>query len=719
MNVFPLRAGRLTGLVAEGFDRAPIVDQFGRVIDHCTSAHAERISAGSGDHVVRGALVTANGEIPVAVKVFGRQPWWKDRYDRWTVSKAERSFRAACFLSSKKIGTPEPIAWLERWEGSRLRESYFLCRFESAPSFRMILSDILWNQRRHEPLMDVLRHLAPAIRAMHDAGFMHGDMGNQNILLPRSESGEWLPPQMIDLNRCKVRPRPLSDRERAHDLARIALPGAYVQVFKRIYSGNSEPTARLSQLERTARRRFWRHRRYSRWRHPIRYWRNLKARRQPAYPEPRDTWLWDEESSQPVRALEKREERRQRHWPYSLYVLWKGLCAWPGVHRLYRRILAESFAQPRTMSRRIGVALHPHRGCIEKELELHRRLGRPPALVRFYHHETPAERERGIALVERLAQDGTPVMIGLVQDRRAVLEPSSWAEFLNGVVRALVDRVTCIEVTHATDRVHWGVWKRKEYLSLLEPALALKREIPKLKLSGPACDAPAYRSALASLASLPDPSRFDAFSHLLHPEPPGAPERGRGRASTLEQCAMLKAIARWSPHTEEEVIVSGARLRPEPLDGLRIGRGEAHADDAGRMLRFLAVALCSGHVDRVYWSRLSAHEHGLVDDRDGLRPRTVFRALAFFLELLGSATFQRRHGAGEDVHVLEFAGSGRRMLMGWCRTGERKLDAQFEVEQSWDAFGQPVQEGTMGESPRYFLLAGGAGEPAKKTRGAG
>ncbi|HSK68840.1 MAG TPA: lipopolysaccharide kinase InaA family protein, partial [Candidatus Limnocylindria bacterium] len=306
---------------------------------------------------MRCALVTANGEIPVAVKVFGRQRWWKDRYDRWKVTKAERSFRAACFLLAKGIGTPDPIAWLERWEGSRLRESYYLCRYEPAPSFRVILSDILWNQRRHEALMDVLRHLAPAIRAMHDAGFMHGDMGNQNILLPRTESGAWLPPQMIDLNRCRIRPGPLGDGERAHDLARIALPGAYMQVFKRIYSGNREPAATLDRLERTARRRFWRHRRYSRWRHPIRYRRNVRAQKRPAYPEPRDIWLWDEETAEPVQALEEREERRQRHRRYSLYVAWKGLRARAGIRQLYGKILAGSYAQPRTMSRRIGVAL--------------------------------------------------------------------------------------------------------------------------------------------------------------------------------------------------------------------------------------------------------------------------------------------------------------------------------------------------------------------------
>ena len=252
--------------------------------------------------------------------------------------------------------------------------------------------------------------------------------------------------------------------------------------------------------------------------------------------------------------------------------------------------------------------------------------------------------------------------------------------------------------------------KREEYSRLLEPALELKREFPKIRLTGPACVGTPFRSAVASLESLPDTVRFDAFSHLLHLDRPGTPERGRER-STLEQCAMLKAIARWSPHTEDRVIVSEAR-GPARRPAARAQDVETDEADAGTMLRFLAAALCSGHVDEVYWWRLSAHGYGLVDDRNGFEPRPAFEALAFFLELLGNASFERRHDAGEDVHLLEFSGGGRRMLMGWCRSGERKLHPRFEVDRSWDIFGKPAQAVTVGESPRYYLLAGGAKEPA-------
>ena len=61
---------------------------------------------------------------PIAVKYFGKQSGWKDRYDRKRGSKAARSFKAASFLEKNKICTPPALAYFERWEKGRLAESF-------------------------------------------------------------------------------------------------------------------------------------------------------------------------------------------------------------------------------------------------------------------------------------------------------------------------------------------------------------------------------------------------------------------------------------------------------------------------------------------------------------------------------------------------------------------------------------------------------------------
>ncbi len=673
-----------------------------------------------GDFVVKSEFATSMGTIPVAIKVFKRQSWWKDRYDKKNKSKAERSYRAACYLQSHNIGTPQPIAWLERWEKNRLIESYYICRYEDAPSFREVLADILWDKRDNEPLMEILHHLVPAIRAMHDAGFMHGDMGNQNILLPQSANGEWLAPQFIDLNRSKIFPGTPGNRERAKDLARIALPGAYMKIVKMIYSQHQHPDPALDKLEQKLRDQFWRHRRNSKWRHPIRHWKNSrKATGRPLYPEPKDVWLWDEKTAQPMITLGRKEKHQYRNTRYVLSMVWQGICALPGIYTRYRKLLTESYRQPVVMNNRIGVALHPHSDYIETELALLDQLGNPPVLIRFCHHESEADWIKGIELVERLHRKGIQVMLAILQDRRALLQPETWSTFLNLIVRKLGDKTSYIEITHASNRMKWGIWNSREYRQLLQPALDLKKQFPHIKITGPACIDFEYLPVVAALGALPSDVKLDALSHLLYVDRRGAPENKQGYFSSLEKSALLKALACWSPHTNDKVIISEVNW-PVKHTGIwspigcpyetpnwrRDQPGENDQDYANYMLRFLAITLCSGHIEQVFWWRLSAHGYGLVDDQDNFRLRPAFNALQFFLERFGTATFERKHDSGEGTYLLEFTNRGQHLVMAWCTAGEQSLPATFKVEQAWDTYGNPIHALTVSESPSYYLLIG-------------
>ncbi len=722
MKSLPITIGNLSGFIASGFNDPLLLVNLENLQQ--LSNNGEKLSHG-GDFVVRSEFSTANGNIPVAIKVFKRQSWWKDLYDKKNKSKAERSYLAAEYLQTHNIGTPPAIAWLERWEKNRLLESYYICRFEPAVSFREVVADILWDKRDNAPMMEILQHLAPVIRAMHDAGFMHGDMGNQNILLPRSDNGEWLPPQLIDLNRSKIFPTAIGNKERAKDLARIALPGAYMKIFKMIYSEHQYPAPELDKLEQALRDQFWRHRRNSKWRHPIRHWKNSrKAKGRPLYPEPKDVWLWDEKTAQPMITLGRKEKHQYRNRRYVLSMAWQGICALPGIYIRYRKLLAASYTHPVAMTNKIGVALHPHSEYIETELRLLEQLGNPPVLIRFCHHETEADWQRGIELVEHLYRKGIQVMLAILQDRRALLQPESWNTFLSLIVRKLGDKVSDIEITHASNRMKWGVWNSNEYRQLLQPALELKKQFPHIKITGPACIDFEYLPVVAALAALPKGTRLDALSHLLYVDRRGAPENKQGYFSTLEKSALLKALAVWSPHTEEKVIISEVNW-PVKHTGIwspigcpyetpnwrRDQPGEEDEDYTNYMLRFLAITLCSGHVEQVYWWRLSAHGYGLVDDLDNFKPRPAFKALVFFLELLGKATFERKYHLNEDVYLLEFTKGAQRWLMAWCTSAEQDLPLSVKVEKVWDAYGNLNHTSTINKSPRYFLLAGEYQQP--------
>ena len=705
-----------TGTIASAFDQPLLLNQLSDISALVKSPQAEKLSGGA-DYVIKVPLRTTAGEIIATVKVFKRQSFLKDWYDKRHGSKAERSFRAAMYLHEKGIGTPSPIAWREYWVNGRLLESYYVCLFEPGISFRDALADIYYNQHDNAPLMELLHLVAPAIKAMHDAGFMHGDMGNQNILLPKDQLGQWQAPQFIDLNRATYSNGPLNIKQRAFDLARIALPGAYLKIFKTIYNNHQDFSKDFEKQEQKARKRFWGHRRSSKWRHPIRHWRNQKrSNTRSTYPPPQDIWLWDEKSAQPMIVLGRKEKHKYRKWGYMLSMMWQSAISAPGIYKRYRQLLKQSYQQPLSMHGRVGVALHPKAEYLQHELPLLKALGNIPVLIRFAHHETHEDWRRGIALVEDLHKEGVEIMVAILQDRQAVLHPEQWSDFLEIVIGAIADKVAHIEVTHASNRVKWGVWSAQEYGALIAPAFALQQRYPHIKLTGPACIDFEYHPVIAALNAIPFGNRLNALSHLLYVDRRGAPESKQGHFATLEKCALLKAVAQWSDRCDDKVIVSEVNW-PVKYTGIwspigcpyttpkwrREEPGETEEDYANYMLRYLVIALCSGYVDQVFWWRLSAHGYGLVDDLDNFRQRPAFKALQIFTQLLGRADFICKLPSDDSVYLMEFQTAEHKIIMGWTEQGVYPRPSELQYSYALDRDGNTLSDVNFSGAPVYLI----------------
>ena len=90
-----------------------------------TTARDRVLSAGRHKVVVLDFCFGGNVQT-VAVKSFGRQQSWKDRYDKKRGTKASRSYIAARFLQNHDIETPRPLAYLERWENNKLVYDWLL-----------------------------------------------------------------------------------------------------------------------------------------------------------------------------------------------------------------------------------------------------------------------------------------------------------------------------------------------------------------------------------------------------------------------------------------------------------------------------------------------------------------------------------------------------------------------------------------------------------------
>ncbi len=601
----------------------------------------------------------------LAVKIYEPQGWLRSLLARQLGSEARKTWQVASALHARGVGTPKPVGFLERWERGRLLESYFVTEFVEGRTFHQELLRLLLEDPDLEKVLALLEAVATAVRAMHDAGVQHGDLGNQNILVGKAV-------RFVDVGRGRVR-EALTQHERAFDVSRLTLPSKLLRIFLRMYwreryvAGEGPPREFLRWLG-LRRRLFALHTRLRPLRHPVK-WARRRRERRPKYPKPRDLWLWDPRSAQPVALLERRD-RWLLHSPATmLRIAAATVAAVSPVMRRYRRLLHDCYRAPVSMQDRIGMTISPTPETWERERALLEGLGRVPVLARYYAHETAREWEFTTGVLRQLHAAGWKVAVALVQDRRAVRDPSRWDDFVRTVLGGLGGIAEWIEPGHAINRVKWGIWSLAEHDRLLEPFSGMKG------VMGPATNDFEFPYAAAALRG----RKFDALSLHLYVDRRGAPENRQGAYSALDKFALARALAERGG-CGGRVIVSevnwflkdtGGYAHPfAPYTPSRRKSHEWDVDEetyADYMLRYCLHAICSGMVERVYWWRLVSRPFGLVDP-DGWRARPAYHALREFLARFGGSTFVERLGSEDGVYLLRFRGPDG--VIGFSASGE-------------------------------------------------
>jgi hypothetical protein len=715
-------AGPYAGEIAAPYRAPDLLASLARLPQALAAPDARLIAEGRNRNI-RIELPLHGRTLAVMVKAFGVQPWLRDLRDRRRGSKAERTWRAATHLVAHGAGTPAPIGYLERWEGTRLRESYYLAEYQDgAETLREALLRLF---DECPPLaarfVALLECVAAGIRAMHDAGFLHNDLGNQNVLLRPEGAARWSGFMVVDLNRGRIRPA-LGLRQRARDLSRLELPSDLLQMLAEMLWRGVPPRALLA-WDRRYRRLYGlqvlRRRAFA----ALRRWRGVRGAEAPArdYPAPRELWIWDADTAQPISALLRRD--RVRNFPRSRYsrVILDALRAAPGVWREYRKLRGQAYAHPVELKGRVGVALEPTPHTLEQELALLAGLGPVPALVRFYHHDSPQDLRFRTDLVHALHRAGHAVSVALVQDRRALRCPESWSAFASAALEGVAGVAGAVEVGHAVNRVKWGVWGFEELRALYAPLAALHARFPALRFMGPAAIDFEYPAVFPALREWPAEVPLAALSHHLYVDRRGAPENPQSGFGPLEKFVLGRAVAHAAGI--EHFIVSEVNW---PLRGTGAhapihapyfppwraagDTGVTEVEYGSYLLRYLCLALGSGMVERVYWWRLAAHGYGLVDDADpaALRVRPAYRMLQRFLHLLGEATFvsaqmPARHGERRGAYRFDFRRpDGERVALAYAHGPALSLPSAASAGRVEDAYGEPLAAAQLTGEPLYL-----------------
>ena len=711
-------AGVLQGEVAADCHAPAFVDWLETLPSLLRTPGLAVLGTGRNRHLVLMAPLPP-GPRKVVVKSFGRLSLFKDLRDRSRGSKARRTWLAARHLRSMNVGTPAPVGYVERWERGRLVESYYVAHYEEeALTLRDALNELFATSSEITDFNLLLGRVAREVRAMHDSGFVHLDLGPRNVLVgTRGKGSRARDITFVDLNRGRIRPDGVSLRERALDTARLSLPSHLQRLFVKMYWDGHPPPA-IWRWDRIFRRRHrWRVR-SRRWRHPVREARVAKegalaeAAGALRYPAIRDMWIWDERPAQPIALL--LSEDRGQHIPRSrsMRMIVDTLRAGASVMREYRPLLASAFTQPVGFADRIGLCVDGTIIDPQREIALLSALGRVPALVRFGHHEPRSRRRDRIAFVRSLHAAGHRVSITLSQDRSAVLRPASWREYLFEVVGELADIVEYAEIGRSVNRVKWGIWSFDDLASIYEPVTELRARHPDVPLIGPAAIDFDYAFIPAALREWPASVKLAALSHQLYVDRRGAPENPQTGFAALEKFALARAIARASPRCEDVLVITevnwslqgtGAHSpvgSPYEFPGQRDAHVAVGEDDyADYMLRYLCLAIGSGLVERVYWWRLVARGFGIVDDTDpgSPRPRAAYAMLGRFLELLGQSTLVRaqlppREGRRHGRYRLAFrCADGEIVVLTYAHGPALPFAGDETYSRVEDAFGAPIE----------------------------
>ena len=557
---------------------------------------------------------------------------------------------------------------------------------------------MIYHQFDNALLIRVLTAVADKVAQLHHAGFSIEPLTNDVICLQLNTRDHSIDVTVAEKS-LGTSEAPLTWQQRGQQLAGINLPDDYWRILKYMYFSNQAMPDEFSDAADVMRQ-------------------SLRSENPSQLIAEKNIWLWDENSAQAMIVLHRKAKKSLRRKRDNLKLLLHNLIMLPRIWFGYKRLIRTAYKKPITLTNRIGIALHPEYWPQENELLLE--LSCIPVLIRFYCHEAAPQWQASIELIQELRHRNIRVMVALVQNRNAVIDSSSWQSFLDAIIPQVHDLVDWIEVGHASNRVKWGIWNAKEYANLLHAVYVYKKTYPKLRLIGPAVIDFEWYKIIDILKTLPKRIKLQALSQHLYVDRRGAPENFQGKFSSIEKCALAKAIAISSGQCEPHFIISefnwpiketgvyspigSPYMAPE---WFRDNPGVTETEYAEYLIRYLTIALCSGFVEQAVIWRLSAHGYGLVDDRDGFRKRAAFFALQTYLQLLGDAKFISKRASQAGDYLFEFQTSSATITLAWTTQMEKVITIAGPAECCIDLYGQPLQQSgphvTLSASPIYTI----------------
>ncbi|MGM0608396.1 MAG: lipopolysaccharide kinase InaA family protein [Candidatus Muiribacteriota bacterium] len=578
-------------------------------------------------------------------------------------SKAKKAYHNALFLKKKGVSVPEPVDYIEVYKNNLLVESYYIDLFKKNVSdLKKEMINIFRNEPDTYKFLALIEPVAKELKKMHDAGFLQNDIGAQNTFIERVDKNKWGNVSIIDLNRGQIYSK-LSLKQRAKDLSRLEIPSEFKKIFFRMYFEKEKLPPLFVKYENFFRALRKIHTTSHKLRHPFKsYLKKENKVEGEKIGSHKNLWLWDEKSGQPSILVSSKERKKSFNKADILKMVFLNLLNSPFYFFKYKKLRKRVFKNRINLKNKIGVSIEVKEDINERLKVLFELEIKVPVMIRVYFHKKNLL-ENVYEAVKKLHKMGYEVSIAVCQDRKACLNPEDWDLFLENIFLNLNSYIKFAEITHAVNRVKWGIWNFYEFKRLYKNVSKIKKNYPQIYILGPSVNDFEYYYYAPALNISGD--KIDGLSCHLYVDRRGAPENFQGNFSLLQKCIAGKAIANtffiknfYITETNWPLNESGPYSPIEgPYSNSDSLESPLHVSTeiyARYMIRYFLISLCSGMVEKIWWWRLCAHGFGICDDLNSIKKRKAFYALKNFLKQVQNSEFIKyEKKCGCDIYFFE------------------------------------------------------------------
>ena len=541
-------------------------------------------------------------------------------------SKAKRSYDYSLKLNQLSIKTPEPVGYIEVYEGFRLTKSYFIsCLLD----YDFLIDDALDDN--HIDSENILKEFIKFTFDIHKKGVKHLDYGIGNIAVRLNEKSYEF--YLFDLNRMKF--GKVSIESGLENFSRMCDTKKKLNFFAKQYSvlrnvNNKYAEDRLIKATKKTEKYFQRKNKY----------KNLFKKNKYV---PAEFYKWDDYSDQPHIIKEKKIRKILASYSYISNI--KILLSFLLFPFLWVTYFVKKRRNRPYIVNSIGLCVNLSNILTSRneltidDLKLlidDLNIKNISVRIPLSDYENFDKYFNFISQFSHLS-----IMVVILQDRSHINNPQLLQKNLLLIFERLKGNVSEYQIGNTVNRKKWGFLNIDEYFDFFKVAQDLKKDhFPDITLLGGNIidfDLPFLTRSLFNFK----PIFFDKFSTQLYVDRRGAPENTQLGFDTYSKINIYHHLISASYKCSNEFIISEVNWPLKDTGEWSPTAGDyevGEKEQALYLIRYYLLMIASGKVYKCYMHQLIAPGYGLIDDIDGvLRKRESYFCFKFLIEILQGA----------------------------------------------------------------------------------